>query len=118
VSERRLPKSTLSRPAAALVLAALALSCSATQPSANKDREWLIEAYRRGVAEAMREIRAGEPTIYAFGLLTPSGIEPRTGLTYKAVAGDAVDPDTLWRIRGHNDAIRAYNGVPPTASAP
>ena len=99
--------------AAVLVLGTLAASCAAPQSDKRDEQvQAVIERYRQGVAEAMREIRAGEPTVYTFGVSGAAGVDPETGLARKPVATDAVDAGTLWRIVGHNDAARAYRGLP------
>jgi hypothetical protein len=94
-----------------MVLAAAVVSCSADRARCGEETERAVGAYGQGVAEAMQEIHAGGPTIYAWGLHPRGGVDPETGLALKFVAGDAVDPGTLWRIRGHNEAVRAYCGL-------
>src|SRR3982750_2046772 len=93
--------------AAGGLLAIPSLSCAPTRRSETQESV-TIESYRQGVAEAMQEIRAGKPTIYSFGLNTPPGADRETGLPYKRVGTDVVGSDLLWRVLGHNDAVKSY----------
>ena|SRR5690242_17545678 len=97
----------------AAVLSALGMSCAANRPERPApDLAQVISAYRRGVADAARELHAGEPSIYGFGKYDAEGVDGETGLPYRSLAGDAVPPDLVWRVMGHNDTIRAYQGLP------
>jgi hypothetical protein len=105
--------------AAVIVVAAICVSCGATHREGADDvSAKAIASYREGMAEAMREIRAGDPTIYTFGLNNPGGVDPQTGLRYQRVGGDAADPGMLWHVLGHNDAVKAYRGVPLGPAVP
>ena len=104
--------------AAALVLSMLSISCTTTHPGNSAIAAGTFDAYRQGMADALQEIRAGNPTIYTFGLNTPPGVDQKTGYRFKRVGTDVAATELLWRIIGHNDAIRAYGGVPPRPMAP
>lgn len=74
----------------------------------------LLEAYRRGVMDAVGEIGRNEMTMYVVGWPQPERDE-ETGLPTRQIGGDAVDPLTFWRMTGHNEVIKAYvSAGPPT----
>jgi hypothetical protein len=95
-----------------LLAAVPCVSCTAQRSRQPAGGGRFFDAYREGVTEATREIREGRPTIHVFGLHPQTGRDGETGLPCRAVATDAVDPATIWRVRGHNDAVRAWLGKP------
>ena len=64
------------------------------------------EAFASGRAEADKEIAAGAPTIFQYGLVTAlSSLDKETGVPYKPIAGCLVSDEILGRAAGHNERI-------------
>ncbi len=65
--------------------------------------------YKKGVAEADRELKAGKATFYTYGLRELGELlDRKTGLPYEPIAGCVVDDEIHGRADGHNERIREY----------
>jgi hypothetical protein len=65
--------------------------------------------YKKGVAAADRELKAGKATLFIYGLLEDLELLDReTGLPLKPIAGCGANNEIVGRAAGHNKRIREY----------
>src|SRR5262249_15348921 len=81
-------------------------------------------AYKRGVAEAEKELKEDRATIYEYGMRSTwltEHMNRRTGLPYKAIAGCEGDGESLAVAEAHNKPIDDYiakQGLPANSFKP
>ncbi len=105
-----------------LSLALSALLCPADDGKAfdpraeMKTTEEYHAAYRKGRAEADRELEQGRATIYTYGLRRDGeNLDRKTGLPCQAIAGCVVGSTSRGRADGHNARIEEHikaHGLP------
>ena len=67
------------------------------------------EAYRTGVAEADKRLKAGKATLYIYGLRTSlEFLDRETGIPLEPIAGCVVDNAILGRADGNNNRIKEF----------
>ena len=89
-------------------LAILCASAAGQELHAINNEEY-DAAYKTGATEADKELKAGEATLYVFGLRRGREfLDRETGLPCSMIAGCVVDSTICGRGAGHNDRIRKF----------
>lgn len=101
----------------AWLLAFLGGAVAAQEPDAFIwDRKLYDKAYKLGVAEADEQLKAGNATIYTFGLcMSLEMLDRQTGLPIQPIADSVIVDSFVGRVAGHNhriDEVIAERGLP------